>query len=997
MEVFEKLKRLAGRTKGSIDPQWREIERSGLFDRAYYLARYPDIAASGIDPLLHFIEHGALECRNPSEFFDTAYYLDQNPDVAQSGANPLLHFGRFGWKEARNPGMAFDIAHYAEQHLGGAMAVNPLVHYLASGRADGLEVRAVKEHDRAVIEASGLFDEEYYLRRYPDVAGGGFEPLGHFLKHGAAEMRNPCELFDTAYYRRHNPEVARTQVNPLLDFCLRGWKELRNPSLDFDVWWYWSNHLDPADDSVNPLAHYHAIGKALGLETRPSLPVGQAAGSGLRYPPDYVPRRICLFAGYDADGLIDEYVIDYLRELGQYADIYYLADCEMQPGELDKIAPYVEQAWAERHGGYDFGSYAMLARDKVGWRTIHEYDELIFANDSCYLLRELHHVFSKMDRKACDWWGMQATKGIAATAMRPENRFLQPIPMSAVRSSLLDTYETGYEYDFLVGSYFAVYRRPVIEDAGFRHRVDTVIAQPSKKMTILKYEVGFTRYLIVRHFALETFIDDLYPFHPIYSNWYFRLLEEGFPFLKRYFLSENHYRVPRLADWMERIGRRLPNANIDTIQRNLARVVDPEKLRANLNIGTERALVDHPMPGELLTDEEFLAADQTSPKYRHWWAFPVCAFTGVFSGNERALFEEVKNDPSIHKVVLTLDKPVAVDGADVDIVPLESARGQHLLMRCGNIFIKHSPKRNLLYPIAFDLHNIINLWHGIPFKRIGYASLDMQHRRQAIAHEHAQCRAVICSSKVDALAMTASFFPLTYRDVWLTGLPRNDFILRDFDRLPADLRAEGARLYDMVADRRLVLFMPTFRNAQEDAYYRFSAEEIGWLEEWLVRNNAVLGVREHMADSARTFTQALQGVDTIALDHGDFPNPEILYRHSAALITDYSSCFIDYMLTGKPAVSFAYDHERYAAIERGAFYDLDDVFPGPVCRTFTQFKAALQNLFNQPSPEDEMALKWKRRMFFDYVDDRNSARVVAKVAQLTDCGGVGKEDLEIRV
>src|SRR5690606_27205097 len=131
-----------------------------------------------------------------------------------------------------------------------------------------------------------------------------------------------------------------------------------------------------------------------------------------------------------------------------------------------------------------------------------------------------------------------------------------------------------------------------------------------------------------------------------------------------------------------------------------------------------------------------------------------------------ALFEQVKNDPSIRKIVLARGAPVRVDGENVEVVELESPEGQHRLMRAGNVFVKHSPTRNLVHPLAGDLHNIINLWHGIPFKRIGLASADMQDRRLAAAAEHARCRAVIASSRVDALAMASAFHPLTLDDVW---------------------------------------------------------------------------------------------------------------------------------------------------------------------------------------------------------------------------------------
>jgi CDP-glycerol glycerophosphotransferase (TagB/SpsB family) len=222
-------------------------------------------------------------------------------------------------------------------------------------------------------------------------------------------------------------------------------------------------------------------------------------------------------------------------------------------------------------------------------------------------------------------------------------------------------------------------------------------------------------------------------------------------------------------------------------------------------------------------------------------------------------------------------------------------------------------------------------------------------------------------------------------------LPRNDFILRPLDRLPADMRAERERLRAMLAGRKLVLFMPTFRNGQALSYYRFDAEETGWLRAWLERNDAVLGIREHMADSARAFSASLEGLAPIDLGQQAFPDAEILYREGAVLVTDYSSCFFDFMLTGKPAVSFAYDLDRYAEVERGLFYDLDQVFPGPVCRDFGSLRKALESVFDPPSPDAAAALEWRRAMFFDHVDDGSSARVAERVRALMDDDAVGKE------
>src|SRR5690606_19403355 len=326
------------------------------------------------------------------------------------------------------------------------------------------------------------------------------------------------------------------------------------------------------------------------------------------------------------------------------------------------------------------------------------------------------------------------------------------------------------------------------------------------------------------------------------------------------------------------------------------------------------------------------------------------------TGNERAVFEQVRHDPSIRKIVLTRRRGIELDGENVVVCPLDSPEGQYHLLRAKHIFVKHSPRINAKYPISAKLHNFINLWHGIPLKRFGPASLDMEQKLDWVYRENRDCRAVISSSKVDALAMAAAFYPLPYRDVWITGLPRNDFIVCAESRLPADFVEEGSRLETERAGRKLVLFAPTFKNAQEGGYYRFAAPEIAWLRDWLEANDAVLGVREHMADSAHAYRAQLASLGALDLSSKRYPNIEVLYRQAAMLITDYSSCAIDFMLTGRPSVSFAYDLEHYAGTERGLFYDLEHVFPGPVCRDFAQLSGALESLRDGDS--DTSACAW---------------------------------------
>src|SRR3990172_1584973 len=82
--------------------KWKEyflIKRSGLFDPHYYLMNYPDVRKSDVDPLMHFVEWGWREGRNPSISFITKNYLDLHEDAKKTGINPVIHYLQFGQKE----------------------------------------------------------------------------------------------------------------------------------------------------------------------------------------------------------------------------------------------------------------------------------------------------------------------------------------------------------------------------------------------------------------------------------------------------------------------------------------------------------------------------------------------------------------------------------------------------------------------------------------------------------------------------------------------------------------------------------------------------------------------------------------------------------------------------------------------------------------------------------------------------------------------------------
>jgi hypothetical protein len=144
-----------------------------LFDPAFYLRKYPDVAAAGVNPLCHYLKYGAAESRQPHPLFDPRFYLDRNPDIRRASVNPLVHYVRHGAAEDRKPLPLFEPSHYRNSCAEApGRSEHLLVHFLESGAG------AANPHP--------LFDYEAYLNAHPDAAAQGTNPLVHFLLSDAA-------------------------------------------------------------------------------------------------------------------------------------------------------------------------------------------------------------------------------------------------------------------------------------------------------------------------------------------------------------------------------------------------------------------------------------------------------------------------------------------------------------------------------------------------------------------------------------------------------------------------------------------------------------------------------------------------------------------------------------------------------------------------------------------------------------------------------------------
>lgn len=199
------------RDKESYEHDIELLSKTPLFDREYYLTSNPDVAQTGMDPIVHYLSSGALEGRKPHPLFDTAFYLERYPGVARSRINPLVHFIQQG----RSKG-------YTINEDG--TLLGKLSDFIED---EGVEDATLSEELLAGIHV--FFNESYYLSQNPVGIEEYPSPLVHFLATGWKKRLSPGPRFDTAYYLDHNPDVEASGYNPLLHFLRSGRDEGRFP------------------------------------------------------------------------------------------------------------------------------------------------------------------------------------------------------------------------------------------------------------------------------------------------------------------------------------------------------------------------------------------------------------------------------------------------------------------------------------------------------------------------------------------------------------------------------------------------------------------------------------------------------------------------------------------------------------------------------------------------------------------------------------------------
>ncbi len=111
-----------------------------------------------------------------------------------------------------------------------------------------------------------------------------------------------------------------------------------------------------------------------------------------------------------------------------------------------------------------------------------------------------------------------------------------------------------------------------------------------------------------------------------------------------------------------------------------------------------------------------------------------------------------------------------------------------------------------------------------------------------------------------------------------------------------------------------------------------------------------------------------------------FPDVQELSLACDCLITDYSSIIFEYSLFERPLLFFAYDMQEYLD-ERGFFYPIREMMPGPICSTTQE----LTEILKTPGAEfDLVRVREFKYRFMSGCDGHATARIMQLMDRISE-------------
>ena len=358
------------------------------------------------------------------------------------------------------------------------------------------------------------------------------------------------------------------------------------------------------------------------------------------------------------------------------------------------------------------------------------------------------------------------------------------------------------------------------------------------------------------------------------------------------------------------------------------------------------------------------------PVERDWILF---VSSEDYSGNPKALFRYMIDQGLNKKYRITWlfekrENMIDFNLPNVESVCMYNNKGersfasQQAAMKAGYLFYSH----NLNWVRDFrEEQTFVDLWHGCGYKR------DLKSDKTKVRYDY---MIVVGKIYIDIFREIMHNEEGTILDL---GYPRNEFFFTD----RPEAKEYVAELKKNASANRSIVWMPTFRRthvrrldmdlpvSETGLPILSDRKTVRDLDDFCRENGVLLMVKRHHLQIAYDAGPDLTNI--VFVDGDDLKRRNIdLYEFVAeadALLTDYSSAAIDYMLLDKP---IGYTLDDFSEYEEARGWDLDpvrDYMPGHHMYTLEDMKAFVLDIAGEKDPfrEDRNRIKGELHTHFD--------------------------------
>lgn len=340
-----------------------------------------------------------------------------------------------------------------------------------------------------------------------------------------------------------------------------------------------------------------------------------------------------------------------------------------------------------------------------------------------------------------------------------------------------------------------------------------------------------------------------------------------------------------------------------------------------------------------------------NPKYVYEFFLEHTDYKPVWLTKEQVIYDSLKNQ----------DKPVEL---------FNSLKGIWLQIRAEAVFstIQFADFNTWLLSRCL----FIDLGHGHPIKDSGSflseGTYNLEIHRMLASKLYYYT--IVAGNKTKN---NYNIVPIPKDHIFISDFARNDVLIDKSLQVGKNEVIEAFK-----NGRKAIVYMPTQRSEGKVKMIMSEILPLAAIQDYCDANDCVFIIKKHFfhRNEKENFDEYPCILDVTNIEDID---PQVLLCQADMLISDYSACYIDYMLLKRPLIFFQYDLKEFKNSERTLFYNFEELDIAPVVYKKEKLLESIDVLFKNGDKWLNKRMKFAQENYFDNIEQRDGCKKVKEI------------------